>query len=395
MWRKKLSDFFSDRLPGWQPAIADTLTALTLFGFDAAVHGYDEFHGRTMAAIGVAAMGVLLLRRRYPATLFVLELLWAWACIAWITSHAPLLPLVVALHATAGRYGARRSLPALVATWTVTTAIVFLESRPSDPMAENMTLSVVLGLLPYAVWTLGHWRATAVRRQGRRTESALREERVRVAREIHDILSHSISTVALYATAARTVLCKDPAKADAALAAIEQACVSAMTELQRLLSVLRAASAGQSPGPQDRDHTGLADLDRLVASLRADGLAVRVESTGAAAVLPPSLDHTAYLIVAESLTNTLRHAGAASTAVVRIAWQPGMVALTVEDTGPAARPRSWRMGGRRMSTGHGLLGLRERVATHGGFFDARRSGPGFTVRAKLPLLLPVTELETT
>ncbi|GAA4088725.1 sensor histidine kinase [Actinomadura miaoliensis] len=222
-------------------------------------------------------------------------------------------------------------------------------------------------------------RALAAER-GREEEARRRatEERLRIARELHDALGHNISLINVQANAALHGLARDPGGAEAALGAIRQASKDALRELRATLGVLRQvdeAGQGASPAPA---APGLARLDELTGRAGAAGLAVRTSVEGEPRSLPPETDLAAYRIVQESLTNVTRHSDAAS-ARVRIRYRDDALHVEIEDDGPAAAKPS--PGG-----GTGVDGMRERARALGGELTARaRPGGGFHVRARLPL----------
>ena len=202
---------------------------------------------------------------------------------------------------------------------------------------------------------------------------AVAEERLRIAREMHDVVAHSMSVVAVQAASGRLVVDTDPERARQALVAIEQTSRSALDEMRRLLGVLRrddAGGAAREPAP------GLGELDRLVAETVAAGIPVSVRVEGDRRALSPGADLTAYRIVQEALTNVRKHAPDARAAVV-VRYDGAGVTVEVSDGGGAAA--------RPMGTGHGLLGMQERVALYGGTLDAGPvPGGGFRVVATLP-----------
>jgi signal transduction histidine kinase len=208
--------------------------------------------------------------------------------------------------------------------------------------------------------------------QERRAAENLAFERTRLARELHDVVTHSLSVVVVQAGALR--LDSPPEQAER-LATIEGTARSALAEMRRLLGVLRGEPAADlSPQP------GLDQLSALVAPLRATGLQVAVNETGSARPLPPGLDLTAYRVVQEGVTNVLKHAEA-QTVQVGLDWRDDGLLVTVRDDGvPVERPDG-RDGGR------GLPGLAERVALYGGVL---RHGPvagrGYELCVELPLL---------
>ena len=205
-----------------------------------------------------------------------------------------------------------------------------------------------------------------------KAREAVAEERVRIARELHDVVAHAISVIVLQARGGRRVLHSDPGEAREALDAIERAGEQALTEMRRLLGLLRDGDEELALAPQP----SLARIDDLAASLTETGLPVEVRVEGTPVNLPPGIDVTAYRIVQEALTNTLKHAGPARAFVV-VRYEPGVVELEVLDDGPGAA------GGN--GSGHGLAGIGERVAVYGGeLASGRRPEGGYALRARLP-----------
>jgi signal transduction histidine kinase len=202
---------------------------------------------------------------------------------------------------------------------------------------------------------------------------AAAEERARIARELHDVVSHSLSVIAIQASAAEAAVERDPTLAGPPLAAIRSSAEEALGDMRRMLGVLRDTDDGSDRVPQP----GLARLPELVEHARAAGVDVTLEVAGTPRPLPPSVDLSAFRIVQEALTNVRKHASGAPT-TVRVGWEPSALALAVRDRGPGAASAQ--------SSGHGLVGMRERVRLHGGEL---RAGPaadgGFEVAAVLPL----------
>jgi signal transduction histidine kinase len=200
------------------------------------------------------------------------------------------------------------------------------------------------------------------------------EERLRIARELHDVLAHSISVINVQAGVAVHLLDKQPDQARTALVAISQASKEAMQELRATLGVLRQVDDVEPRAPAP----GLAGLGDLLETGRAAGLDVSLETTGEPRPLPPATDLAAYRIVQESLTNVTRHAGASRVSVT-IRHAPRDVEITVEDDGAGLVP------GTTLRLGNGLTGMRERAAAAGGELEAGpRPGGGFRVWARLP-----------
>jgi len=206
------------------------------------------------------------------------------------------------------------------------------------------------------------------------------EERLRIARELHDSLTHSISVIQVQSGVAVHLARKRGEEVPAALLAIEEASADAARELRSTLGALREQDDG--------DGSSLAQLDRLVARTRTAGLPVTVTVSGVRLTLPPDVDQAAYRIVQEALTNVSRHAGSADggqvCAWVNLGYSPTCLTVQVDDDGaaPSLRLVAVRPGG----SGLGLMGMRERVSALGGRLSAGpRDGGGFRVRAELPV----------
>jgi signal transduction histidine kinase len=209
---------------------------------------------------------------------------------------------------------------------------------------------------------------------------AVTEERLRIARELHDVIAHSMSVIAVQSAVGNHVIDTQPGEARQALAAIEATSRSALTEMRRLLGVLRQEGEPRgslTPAP------GLADLASLAGQVQDAGLKVWINVDGQRGDIPPGIDLSAYRIVQEALTNVIKH-GAASAADVTIRYRPESVTVEVTDSGAGAPPA--KVPAPRADSGHGIIGMRERVAVFGGEFSAT-PGPdgGFLVRACFPI----------
>jgi signal transduction histidine kinase len=219
-------------------------------------------------------------------------------------------------------------------------------------------------------------RASLLERESR---LAVDEERARIARELHDIVSHNLSVVVVQAAGARAQAAADAP--GSTLEKIERSGREALVEMRRLLGVLRRDNPDEdatalAPSP------GIGQLPELAGRVRAAGLEVELRIEGDCSALPPALELTAYRIVQEALTNTLKHAGSGARAEVAVLREAGALAIDVLDDGSGRPP------GDRSSPegGHGLIGIRERVAVFGGEVRAGpRPAGGFHVRARLPL----------
>lgn len=213
----------------------------------------------------------------------------------------------------------------------------------------------------------------AVRTKDEAARRRAMEERLRIARDLHDSLTHSISVIQVQAGVAVHLAGKRGEEAPPSLLAIQEAAADASRELRTTLSALRSE--------EDSDCSGLSQLDQLVARARAAGLPVTVTVTGSERELPPDVDQAAYRIVQEALTNVSRHAGSACASVL-LHYGPRVLSVQVDDDGPGALASD---DPRAAGPGLGLLGMRERVAVLGGQLSAGpRDGGGFQVRAELP-----------
>jgi signal transduction histidine kinase len=228
------------------------------------------------------------------------------------------------------------------------------------------------------------------------------EERVRIARELHDIVAHSVTLMTVQVAAARRVAKTKPDEADHALASAEQTGRQSLAELRRLLAILRSADASiEAASPREAAAgtaddgsvaaplPGLVDLDRLIDGFRDAGLRVDFEVTGDQPEVSASVGLAIYRVVQEALTNVVRHAGAAS-AKVSLLYSPEAINVWIEDTGrkpagPAARAAA------RPAPGHGLVGMRERIVAAGGVVETgpKADGSGWQVHARVPVIEPL------
>jgi signal transduction histidine kinase len=213
---------------------------------------------------------------------------------------------------------------------------------------------------------------------------AVAEERARIARELHDAVSHALSVIAIQADAAEAVLDRDPGRAREPIGAIRQSAAEALAEMRRLLGVLREDDDGASLAPLP----GVGQIPALVTRVRAAGMRVELHVSGEPVSVPASLGVSAYRIVQEALTNVRKHAPRAR-ARVEVHWRDGSLDLAIRDYGQGA-------GLPVESGGHGLVGMRERVRLHGGELHAGPcTGGGFEVAASLPLAVAAEPAEAT
>jgi signal transduction histidine kinase len=329
----------------------------------------------------------LAARRRFPAAVLVTSVASGLAVAAsGLPPEILVMVILVAVYSVAA-YGDRWvSLAGLAAAEVGSAAVQLTPGRFQNPTP------VTNGLIIAAAWLLGHFvgvrRAHAARLERTaeleraRAELARRavvEERLRLARELHDVVAHSISVIAVQSGVGAHVAKTQPEEAARALAAIEATSRAALTELRRLLGVLRQEGEPEgslAPVP------GLADLDALLAEVAKAGLAVRLGVEGTPSQLPAGVDLSAYRIVQEALTNVVKHAGPARAQVV-VGYGDRDVTVEVTDDGRGVTAPT---GDGRAGVGHGLIGMRERVAAFGGDLEAGpRPGGGFRVAARLPL----------
>jgi len=334
-----------------------------------------------LLAVGPVA---LLWRRRSPA--LVLGVVMA-ACVVYFALGYPYGPawlsLVVAIW-TAVPAGARRAawataLLGLAAYFALAVLLGRVDPATVPEIAAHLGW-LLLVLVVAEVAMAGRQRRLAAERT--RAEEARRragEERMRIARELHDVLAHNISLINVQAGVALHLMDEQPGQSRSALAAIKQASNDALGELRSVLDVLRQGDEAPPRAPA----SGLAQLDSLVAGAEATGLNVRARVEGTPRPLPAGTDLAAFRIVQESLTNVTRHAGPATTTVL-LAYGEKDLTIQVDDDGRGVEPPS--VAGIPLRPGRGLAGMRERVAALGGeLTTGPRPGGGFRVQARLPL----------
>jgi signal transduction histidine kinase len=280
---------------------------------------------------------------------------------------------------------ARRAYVGLAVT--ATSALLVVYNDPGRPGDEIVSIPVLFSI----GWLVGY----ALRERTQQTEAAeerariaelereaaarvaVAEERGRIARELHDVVAHAVSVIVLQVGAVRHRMPEEAAAEREALRNVEEAGRTALAEMRRLLAAMREDDAPPELAP----HPGLDDLDRLVRDVRAAGLDVRLEVRGDPVPLPRGLDLSAYRILQEALTNSLKHSGA-DHAEVTVEYAPDQLCLQVRDHGRSVERVQVPAGG----GGHGLVGIRERVKLFGGDLTTGPvPGGGFLLRARLPL----------
>ena len=297
------------------------------------------------------------------------------------------LAVLLAFYTVAAHTPRRIAAPMAAAT-SVGLGITVLSFAANDRIAADTVLSNYIIFV--TAWIFGDWirvrreytaeleaRALMLEReQQEQANAAVAEERARIARELHDVVAHSVSVMVVQSAAARRVLDVDPAAAKEALASVEASGRSALTEMRRMLGVLRSESREEALEPQP----GIGQLEQLVGQMGAAGLSVTLSVHGERRQLSRGVDLAVYRIVQEALTNTLKHAGMAR-AWVEIAYGDDDLDIEVRDDGRGAAA-----GLKSTGSGQGLIGMRERVGLYGGTLEV---GPtmwgGWHVRARLPL----------
>lgn len=359
-------------------------------GVEAALRPELDPHLVTIPAAVLSGLAVGLRRSAPLLTAAAVATLMAAQSLAGIPVDeglAFLVVLVVAVFSVAAQLplgGAITGLALLIAgVWT---SVVTGES---ETIAEDLVFSAIIVGTPWLAGRAYEGRQRRARELEERSawlerareadmRAAIAEERARIARELHDLISHTVSVMGVQAAAAAEVLDSDPARAREALRAIEQSARESVVELRRLLDVLRQRGDAPELAPQP----GLAGLGDLVEQLRSTGPRVELRADAAGAHLTPGLELAAYRIVQEALTNVVKHSRA--TAVVVATRRNGRfleVEVTDDGVGAAADP----------AVGHGLIGMRERTALYGGSLDAGpRPGGGWRVLARMEIEGPAS-----
>ncbi|HUR09098.1 MAG TPA: histidine kinase [Nonomuraea sp.] len=339
-----------------------------------------------VAATGLVMGLALAWRRRAPMAVLVIvfggQIVQAALGVDSNTGFSTLFALVIAVCSAA--YHARHAMAVLLASLSLVAVAVLVEKGPSP--ADLLYAGVFVA----GVWLAGHAvsirqvraqlseeRAAQAKREAAwQATAAVNQERARIARELHDVVANSMTAMALHVGGIRRLLRPDQQAEREALLVAEQTGRQALTEMHRLLALLREPGASVS-------HTSLprlADAGDLLEPLRAGGLSAELRVEGAPIPLPPGIDLSAYRILQEAITNVVKHADATRIGCL-IQYGDEMLRLDVVDDG-----RSPRAGGAAPGGGHGLVGMRERVALYGGTLEAGpQPGRGYRVTATLRL----------
>ena len=298
-------------------------------------------------------------------------------------SITPVVTVPLAVYSLAAILDRRRALIGFALSIALIWTVVLISM---DRALDDFVFTAILVGGPFLVGRIVNARvqlarelrekaARLEREQGERERLAVAEERARIAREMHDVLTHNVSVMVVQASAAKRMVDHDPARAREALTSVEETGREALAEMRRTLGVLRdeGEQAALSPQPS------MDELDALLDRARARGLDVALEVEGERRRVQSSVALSCFRIVQEALTNTIEHADA-DHARVRVRYTPGEVEIDISDDGRGSRPAALN------GTGQGLVGMRERVAMLGGRLETGyRAGGGFEVRATLPL----------
>lgn len=384
------------RWPVFSPLVADGLLAaavavVTLGGLFGAAYRRQEAVSWPLIALALLGTLPLVARRRQPVLVLVAV---ESALVLYFVTPSPStspnsLALFIALYTVASRAERRTSLQiaVLIGAINVLVSLVgVLLGYPEGAAALFAAIATVVG-----AWSLGDNVRTRraylaqLEERARRLEvereenarHAVRDERARIARELHDVVAHHVSAIAVQAGAAAEIVERDPLRAREALRSIQGSSRQALAEMRALLSVLRG---DDEPGTDRLPQPGLAQLESLIAQSRAVGLPMTLRVEGFPRPLPEALDLSAYRIVQEALTNSRKHAGLARASVL-VRYGEEALELEIRDDGRGTtRPSPGT------NEGRGLIGMRERVALfHGDLTTGVVADGGFAVRVRLPL----------
>ena len=394
---------YSPRRPGLRPrsaaarrwiadaAIAGAVIAIQVGGTYASAGWH---HGQAAAGITVYLLLVvggasLIGRRRYPVGVLAITL----AVAIWPGEDGPgrliWIALIVAFFTAVQARQRAAAIASLVIGYVASIWppwLIGTRGHASAGFAVGLALGLLF-LLAVAEVIRARGQRTAALERGRQEELRRRagEERMRIARDLHDVVAHNISVINVQANTALHLMDRQPDRARSALATINEVSGQALAELRSVLGVLRAVDEDEPRAPTP----GLARLSDLADTAAAAGLAVRVEESGQRAPLPADIDLAAYRIVQEALTNSARHSSG-TNATIRLAYREDALLIEVDDDGAPRRPG--RPPGQARGTGTGITGMTERAGALGGTLQV---GPqpegGFAVRARLPLPGPAQD----
>jgi signal transduction histidine kinase len=360
-------------------------TALCLLDLVVAFDAADPRAQSMLVTALYSAVGYLALagRRRWPVPVLTVVLAHSLVATVVVPGYLPTLGLWLALYtvsAHSSRWWAALALVCMV-PHTALNVLDEMQRHPGADQAGAVISSIILSTgVSAAIVGVGRWVRWSVRQRilvaQHAAAEAVSSERSRIAREMHDVVAHSVTLMVLQAGGAARLLRSDPDRASTALGHVDELGQQAIFELRRLLGLLPPESLG---GAESAACPGLRDLCQLVDQVRASGLQVELSVTGGPAELEPGVDLSAFRIAQEALTNAARYADRRHPVQVAVRWRPSDVELTVLNHTRGALVRS-------MPNRRGILGIRERVRISGGSIDAApQPGGRFQVRVRLPL----------
>ena len=375
----------------WNQDRADVILAIFLAGLalQTAIHNQVNLNPVSLGLLALQTLPIAVRRRNPLRILAVTGAAITLYSVLGYANGSGQLGVFVAFYTVAANEPRRRALAAaaITAVGILISLVAYALSASLSDWAPSLGSTYVLFGVAWLVGdNLRVRRAYTRELEDRATDlmadredrasMAVIEERARIARELHDVVAHYVSVMVVQAAAARRVADKDPTAARGALEAVESAGRTALAEMRRMLEVLRADDPGMGPQP------GLDELDRLIDHVRGVGLPVELKIEGTACCLPAGMDLAAYRIVQEALTNTVKHGGKAS-AVVTVRYKTDTLEIEVLDDGRGAAAPLLSLG---VPGGHGLIGMKERVALFGGQLSV---GPvltgGYRVFARMPI----------
>ena len=366
-------------------AIAGAVIAIQVGGTYASAGRHPGQPTAGIAAYLLLAVGgaSLIARRRYPVAVLAITLAVAIWPGAASQARVIWLALIVAFFTAVRAKQRAAAVASLIIGYVASTWppwLIGTHGHATAGFAVGLALGLLF-LLAVAEVIRARGQRTAALERSRQEELRRRagEERMRIARDLHDVVAHNISAINVQANTALHLMDRQPDRARSALTTINETSKQALVELRSVLGVLRAVDETEPRAPAP----GLARLGDLADTAAAAGLAVRVEERGQRAPLPADVDLAAYRIVQEALTNSARHSGG-TNATIRIAYREDALVIEVEDNDAPQPPG--RPPGQPHGTGSGIVGMTERAVALGGTLQAGpRPGGGFAVRTRLPL----------
>ncbi|MCP9947833.1 MULTISPECIES: sensor histidine kinase [Actinomadura] len=350
----------------------------------------DVWDGLLVAVVTLA----LAWRRRYPMPVLIFII--GGELVLSAAQYPPSVPDVAAFLIAVYSVAAHRGL-AQSALGGLTAFVYFVVYLVMLPLAISPVVVITDCALVIGVWVLGRnlrlrrayfaeledRAARLERARGTDARAARIEERSRIARELHDVVAHHVSVMTVQAGAARRIIDRDSDSAREAMSTIEEVGRTALSEMRRIVGVLRTDRDAEQAGRELAPQPGLGDLGELLDHVRETGLSVQLWIEGEARSPSPGVDVAAFRLIQEALTNTLKHAGPQARAWVRLYYGDDDLTVEIEDDG---RGTATFMADNGDNPGHGLVGMYERVALYGGELKiGPRVGGGFGVRARFPL----------